>query len=173
MGRLITIDNGGTFTDICVIEGGNAWHTKTLTTPHDLSRCFFDGLKKAAALVYGEERVVDLLRGTDCIRYSTTQGTNALVERKGERLGLILAEGVTPDFLCAAPAAGALFASLVGERVAHIDAGLESEEYEAAVVGVVNQLTLAGANRLVVSLSGPRSAAGGVEQWKASRLPFR
>ena len=91
MTRLINIDNGGTLTDICVIDGARVYRTKTITTPHDLSQCLFDGLKKASRAIYGKEDLLGLLLSTDYIRYSTTQGTNALVERKGPRLGLISA----------------------------------------------------------------------------------
>jgi len=31
---LISIDNGGTLTDACVIDGARGFHAKTLTTPH-------------------------------------------------------------------------------------------------------------------------------------------
>ncbi|HEX9337940.1 MAG TPA: hydantoinase/oxoprolinase N-terminal domain-containing protein, partial [Pseudonocardiaceae bacterium] len=81
MTRLINIDNGGTLTDVCVIDGDGVRYTKTLTTPFDLSRCLFDGLAKASVLLYGEPRTAALLQATDRIRYSTTQGTNALVQR--------------------------------------------------------------------------------------------
>jgi len=46
--RLINIDNGGTLTDVCIVDGDGVRYTKTLTTPFDLSRCLFDGLAKAA-----------------------------------------------------------------------------------------------------------------------------
>ena len=84
--RLVNIDNGGTLTDICVMDGDNVIRTKTLTTPHDLSQCLFDGLRKASVAIYGNEDPEALLLSTAAIRYSTTQGTNALVERKGPRL---------------------------------------------------------------------------------------
>src|SRR3546814_11152718 len=87
MGKLINVDNGGTLTDICVIDGAMVYRTKTLTTPHDLSRCLLDGLRKASCAIYGEEDLVALLASTDHLRYSTTQGTNALVERKGPKIG--------------------------------------------------------------------------------------
>ena len=90
MGKLINIDNGGTLTDICITEGASVWRTKTLTTPFDLSKCFIDGLTKASKLIYGKDDLVALLSSTDHLRYSTTQGTNAVVQRKGPRLGLIL-----------------------------------------------------------------------------------
>jgi N-methylhydantoinase A len=44
MARLINIDNGGTLTDFCVVDGDEVRYTKTLTTPYDLSKCLFDGL---------------------------------------------------------------------------------------------------------------------------------
>src|ERR1700756_3403514 len=91
--KLINIDNGGTLTDICVIDEGRVYRTKTITTPHDLSKCLFDGLRKVSRIIYGEEDLPRLLLTTRYIRYSTTQGTNALVERKGPRLGLILGGG--------------------------------------------------------------------------------
>ena len=53
--RLVNIDNGGTLTDICVMDGDNVIRTKTLTTPHDLSQCLFDGLRKASVAIYGNE----------------------------------------------------------------------------------------------------------------------
>ena len=55
MGKLINIDNGGTLTDIWVLDGDKSYHTKTITTPYDLSKCFFEGLKKASRVIYGKE----------------------------------------------------------------------------------------------------------------------
>ena len=66
MGKLINIDNGGTLTDVCVIDGENIYRAKTLTTPHDLSRCFFDGLTKASQQVYGKEDLLALLLSKPC-----------------------------------------------------------------------------------------------------------
>src|SRR5829696_7203556 len=89
MERLINIDNGGTLTDICVWDGTEFMFTKTLTTPFDLSQCLFDGITKASTEIYGQPALPELPHSTKHIRYSTTQGTNALVERKGPRIGLI------------------------------------------------------------------------------------
>ena len=93
MGKLINIDNGGTLTDVCVIDAGRVYRTKTLTTPYDLSKCFLDGLRKASAIIYGNEDLVGLLLSTDHIRYSTTQGTNALLERSGPPMTFVITEG--------------------------------------------------------------------------------
>ena len=153
MGKLINIDNGGTLTDICVVEGSQIWRTKTLTTPHDLSRCFFDGLTKASRAIYGEDDILGLLTSTDYIRYSTTQGTNALVERKGPRLGLILTGDLSIDQL-RRDKAGKLFESLIGDRLVRLDLSQDGGALEMAAVKAVNALSSAGANRIVVAHGG-------------------
>lgn len=153
-GKLINIDNGGTLTDICVVQGAQVWRTKTVTTPYDLSKCFIEGLRKVSRLIYGQEDLVALLTSTDHIRYSTTQGTNALVERKGPRLGLITGGGLGATALQRDEQERDLFASLVGDRVACCDIGDDDAVFEARVVSTVNALAAAGANRLVVAFGG-------------------
>jgi len=39
-GLLINIDNGGTLTDFCVIDGDKVHRTKSVTTPYDLPNAF-------------------------------------------------------------------------------------------------------------------------------------
>ncbi|HZR33896.1 MAG TPA: hydantoinase/oxoprolinase family protein [Nevskia sp.] len=153
-GKLINIDNGGTLTDICVIDGERVYRTKTVTTPYDLSKCLFDGLVKASKLIYGQEDPLALLLSTEYIRYSTTQGTNALVERKGPRLGLILGGGLGMKDLQADAQQRGLFASLVGSRVETLDPALDGEAFEAAAVRAVTTLSSGGANRVVVAYGG-------------------
>jgi len=153
-GRLINIDNGGTLTDICVIDGDTVYRTKTLTTPYDLSTCFFEGLKKASRVIYGKEDLQALLLSTEYIRYSTTQGTNALVERKGPRLGLILGEGISREAVFASSEAASLSRDLIGSRVEVLGAGLDEDAAAEAAVRAVNALASAGANRLVVAFGG-------------------
>ena len=121
MERLINIDNGGTLTDICVWDGTEFTFTKTLTTPFDLSQCLFDGITKASTEIYGQPALPELLHSTKHIRYSTTQGTNALVERKGPRIGLITDDIAVLDELRGSASERALFDDLVGDRVAAID----------------------------------------------------
>ncbi len=154
-GKLINIDNGGTLTDICVIDGADVYRTKTLTTPHDLSQCLFEGLKKASRAIYGKEDLQSLLLSTASIRYSTTQGTNALVERKGPRLGVLIGGGLTADALRAADHSADLYAALIGDRVATIDTSVTGTKLEAAAMAAVNGLAATGANRLIVSIAGP------------------
>lgn len=80
-------------TDACAVRDGVLFHAKALTTPFDLTKCFLDVLGRLSQEIYGEESLPRLLAETDHIRYSTTQGTNSVVERKGPMLGLILARG--------------------------------------------------------------------------------
>ena len=162
MGKLINIDNGGTLTDICVTDADKVYRTKTLTTPFDLSRCFFDGLVKVSKQIYGHEDIVSLLSTTEHIRYSTTQGTNALVERKGPRVGLILTGTLSAPMLEQLDRSGELFGAIVGERTLKLDLSSDETTLESAAVRAVNALASSGANRLVVAHGGrDRLAAEG------------
>lgn len=158
MGLLINIDNGGTLTDVCVIDGSDVYHAKTLTTPYDLSKCFFDVLKEASKRIYGEARLDVLLSNAETIRYSTTQGTNAVVQKIGPRLGLILRKGKTAAFLRKTKSEAQMFDVLVGDRLAMLDFKLKGEKLAETVVSEVNQLISRGANRVVVSLGGAAMA---------------
>ncbi len=155
MGLQINIDNGGTLTDICIIGGPQVQKTKVLTTPYDLSKCFFEGLEKASGVVYGKPDVRRLLEEVDLIRYSTTQGTNAICERKGPRLGLIVdAKGsrLLEELAAHDPD---VYAALVGDRVVLLDSTLVmGDNAQMQVVGAINKLTAAGASRIVVSFGG-------------------
>jgi N-methylhydantoinase A len=157
MKHLINIDNGGTLTDICVWDGEGFSFTKTLTTPFDLSQCLFDGIEKASATIYGEQDLVRLLHDTKHIRYSTTQGTNALVERKGPSIGLVVEDRALVEELRDGAAATALFDDLVGSRVAVVDLGQSQEGLTFDLVQKVNQLTTDGAARIVVVGESPES----------------
>ncbi|MGQ0700595.1 MAG: hydantoinase/oxoprolinase family protein [Panacagrimonas sp.] len=158
MAKLINIDNGGTLTDICVIDGSSVLHTKTLTTPYDLSKCFVEGLRKAAKLIYGKDDQLDeLLLSTDHVRYSTTQGTNAIVERKGPQLGLIHSPDLEPAALRRFAEDGALFDALVGQRVMCLDLSADEKTFETRLAAAVTGLVAVGANRIVVSFGGADS----------------
>lgn len=149
----ICIDNGGTLTDVCVFDGAVVHATKTLTTPFDLSQCFFDGLAKAARALYGEDDVERLLRETGTLRYSTTQGTNALVERKGPRLGLVLGG---PETVTLTPDTRhrALFASLVGSRCVNLPVEPGPGLDESAVIAAANTLAEQSVSRILVAFAG-------------------
>lgn len=88
----VGIDIGGTFTDLCAIsENGALITAKSPTTHYDLSVGLIRGLRelgKRAGLAQDA-----FLGQVEALRYSTTIGTNALIERKGPRLGLITTAG--------------------------------------------------------------------------------
>ncbi|MDQ6523755.1 hydantoinase/oxoprolinase family protein [Nocardioides sp. LHD-245] len=155
MSTLINIDNGGTLTDICVWDGAGFTFTKTLTTPHDLSECLFAGIEKVSASLYGEADTERLLHATQHIRYSTTQGTNALVERRGPMIGILTTLPELETALRKTEAEQELFDDLVGGRILTLDPGAPAEEFEFDLVQRVNRLTTLGAARVVVAGSDP------------------
>jgi N-methylhydantoinase A len=169
MERLINIDNGGTLTDICVWDGKDFKYTKTLTTSFDLSKCLFDGIAKVSGTVFGEPDLEALLHSTRHIRYSTTQGTNALVERKGPRLGLITDDAAVVDELRATEREASLFDDLIGSRVAVIDPGADEESLSFDLVQRVNKLTTDGAARIVVAVG----ATGGEDERRLRSILLR
>ena len=152
MGILVSIDNGGTLTDFCAYDGDEILVTKAMTTPEDLSKCLFRGLAQLSELVYGNDDVTRLLHNIDYIRYSTTQGTNALVERRGPRIGLITSSGFDKDQFLSEEQCADLFETIVGNRVGSIDEGLSGNALDLALTKEVNQLGALGANRIVVSM---------------------
>jgi N-methylhydantoinase A len=88
----IGIDVGGTFTDLVgVDERGEVILAKAASTPSDPSLGVMDGLARLAAAL-GRD-LYGLLRETERIVHGTTVATNALLERKGARVGLLTTEG--------------------------------------------------------------------------------
>jgi N-methylhydantoinase A len=87
----INVDIGGTFTDCFAIDGERTLAAKALTTHHELAVGFLRGLEEIAEMV--GEPLEEALARTATIRYATTLGTNALIERTGPRLGLITTAG--------------------------------------------------------------------------------
>jgi N-methylhydantoinase A len=85
----VGIDVGGTFTDAILVDEkrGSFFYTKTPTTHHDLSQGVLDALEEI--LKIGRVSARDI----DYIIHGTTIGTNAIVEGKGARVGLITTAG--------------------------------------------------------------------------------
>ena len=173
MTRLINIDNGGTLTDFCLVDGDEVRYTKTLTTPYDLSRCLFDGLTKVSELAYGEPRLAALLQSTDCIRYSTTQGTNALVQRAGPQLGLLVTDATLIEGLAATQAQEDLLTALVGDRWGSISLDADDEALSRELLARVNDLSARGARRLVIAVSGADGADGAADEARVKGLLLR
>lgn len=79
---LVGVDTGGTFTDFVVVRDGEVRVHKVLSTPDDPARAITRGL-------------ADLGVGRDltALVHGSTVATNAVLERKGERTGLITTAG--------------------------------------------------------------------------------
>ncbi len=150
MRSLVSIDNGGTFTDICVFSENQVTHAKSLTTPYDLTKCLLDVLAEASSKMYGPSDLTRLVNDTEFLRYSTTAGTNALVQRSGARLGLIVAKGAPLSDLRSNEVERELFTTLVGER--HLSIDVSKGQLDASITDAVNYLVEFGARPLVVSL---------------------
>src|SRR5690349_11840425 len=88
----IGIDVGGTFTDLVSIDAaGQINLAKVATTPADQSLGVIEGLARLAATLGLE--LGALLARTERIVHGTTVATNALLERKGAKIGLLTTEG--------------------------------------------------------------------------------
>lgn len=82
---VIGVDVGGTFTDVFVFDeaAGTVTTAKVPSTPDDQSQGFIAGIGGCASTFADIQTVI----------HGTTVGTNALLERKGARTGIITTEG--------------------------------------------------------------------------------
>lgn len=85
----ITVDSGGTFTDfVCFDEQTQkVLTTKVPSTPSDPSQAIIEGVRKL-------ERLGVIINEIDFFSHGTTVGTNALLEQKGDTVGLIVTQGM-------------------------------------------------------------------------------
>src|SRR5947208_2761388 len=84
----VTVDTGGTFSDFVYLneETGEVTIAKVPSTPHDPSRAILAGIE---LLLAKGARPADI----SYFCHGTTVGTNALLEGKGVRTGLLVTEG--------------------------------------------------------------------------------
>ena len=88
----VGVDIGGTFTDVVVLdEEGNLRTYKTSSTPADLGEGVVEGLRLAASGL--DLTLEQLLSDTAYFGHGTTAATNAFIERKGSKTGLITTRG--------------------------------------------------------------------------------
>ena len=84
----VGVDIGGTFTDIVLLDAAGRIHTKKVSSSvDDYARAIVDGLRE----VFGETG----LSGSDLVEvlHGTTVASNAILELKGARTGLITTRG--------------------------------------------------------------------------------
>ncbi|WP_321854969.1 hydantoinase/oxoprolinase family protein [Paraburkholderia tropica] len=85
----IGVDSGGTFTDICLFnnETGQLEIWKVQSTPDDPSRGIIDAVQQ------GLERVGADAGSVSFLGHGTTVATNALIELRGVKTGLVVTDG--------------------------------------------------------------------------------
>lgn len=89
MGYRLGVDVGGTFTDLLLFDtqSGAFWRHKTPSTPHDSSEGILNGVNAicaSAGITPGQ---------VDFFLHGTAVATNAVLEGKGARVGLVTTEG--------------------------------------------------------------------------------
>ena len=107
------VDVGGTFTDVLLHDSTEerTWLAKTPSTPHDQSVGVIDGIVLAAKKAGVE------LSDLDAILHGTTVATNAVLERRGARVGLVVTEGFRHMLdLAEAWTPGPLFGFMIYEK---------------------------------------------------------
>lgn len=164
MSYRLGVDVGGTFTDLLLHDSsdGRTWLAKTPSTPHDQSEGVIEGLRQVA------ETAGISPADLEAFLHGTTVATNAVLERKGARVGLLVSEGFrTMLHLAEAWTPGPLFGFMVYEKpeplvdladVREVPGRLDTngEEVrpldEAAVVTALEQLRDSGVQALTVAL---------------------
>ncbi|GHD02643.1 hydantoinase/oxoprolinase family protein [Novosphingobium pokkalii] len=89
MGYRLGVDVGGTFTDLLLFDtdSGAFWRHKTPSTPHDSSEGILNGVTAICAKAGIAAGAIDYFL------HGTTVATNAVLEGKGARVGLVTTEG--------------------------------------------------------------------------------
>ena len=164
MAYRLGVDVGGTFTDLILIhdDSGASHRVKTPSTPADPSQGVLHGVRRIL-----EESGVDA-GALAYVMHGTTVATNAVLESKGARVGLITTRGFQQILHLArsqtpGPLAGWMImikpeppASLVDTREAMERMGPRGEVIQAVdreqVKGVIKDLVDSGVESLTVSL---------------------
>jgi N-methylhydantoinase A len=89
MGYRLGVDVGGTFTDLLLLDDatGGFWRHKTPSTPQDSSEGILNGVNALCAEAGMSPRDIAVFL------HGTTVATNAVLEGKGARVGLVTTEG--------------------------------------------------------------------------------
>jgi N-methylhydantoinase A len=86
------VDIGGTFTDLVLVsEDGELTATKVPSTPPQFERGFLAGIDKIAGLRGVSAR--DVLTSCDVVLHGTTVATNAVVQMRGAKVGVLTTRG--------------------------------------------------------------------------------
>lgn len=150
----INIDAGGTFTDGFFTVGDRTETAKVPTTEHDLTVCFIDCIERGADKL--DRSVPDLLSAANMVRFSTTVGTNTVIEKTGPKVGLLVTAGHETD-LYAADRPSVRDGFVESEMIAGIaesvspDGEVMERPDPEAVTAAVKQLQERGARHIAVA----------------------
>lgn len=146
----IGFDIGGTFTDFILYDDSKAEVTlhKRLTTPHDPSEAALIGLGELLAMrdvSFGD--IAEIVHGTTLV-------TNAVIERKGAKLGLITTEGFRDILEMGAEQRYDIYDLFVSfpDPLASRDLRLEAKERVDALGRVVTPLDVASVEKAARAL---------------------
>ena len=89
---LVGVDIGGTFTDCVVIdEDGTVTTAKSPSVPGDFAKGMIDAIGLAAARL--GHSPAEFFQNITLLSHGTTVGTNAIVQKRGAKVGLITTKG--------------------------------------------------------------------------------
>lgn len=145
----VDIDVGGTLTDGLFSDGKTAIPVKVDTTPHDLTVCFRDCLAEGARR-FGFDDLTAFLNQVDLIRWSTTITSNALAQRTGPKLGLLVSQGHEHDLYASDSSSPVLGTLIAPANVIGLSRPVEPK----AVLLAVKTLLENGVRRICISLDG-------------------
>lgn len=149
----VDMDVGGTFTDGFFTLGDRSLGVKVDTTPHDLTSCFWSCLE-AGAEQLGFADLGSILAETSVIRFSTTVGTNTILQGTGPRVGLMVSAGEEERLYAPAGSTSSLAGRFVPrELILGVPFGADGVPDEATVRDGLKRLLSEGARHVVVSLA--------------------
>jgi N-methylhydantoinase A len=153
----INIDTGGTFTDGFFTGDGQMRKVKVDTTPHDLTECFRNCIEEGAKSF--DLTVSQMMKNVDVVRFSSTIGSNIMIEKSGAKVGLIVSKRFENSIYGEEQQQNPLFDFILSPpMVRGIDEGVDDKGNitkapdEEEVRGAVKQLLQRGARVIVVSL---------------------
>ena len=146
------IDVGGTFTDLLLHDtaSGELWVAKVPSTPDDQSLGVLDGIRAMGDIAgVSAERLGAILHGT-------TVATNAVLEKRGARVGLLVSEGFRSILhLAEAWTPGPLFGWMIYEKpepIADVEDTVEVSERVGADGSVLRVLDHDAARAAITTL---------------------
>ncbi|MBV8954096.1 MAG: hydantoinase/oxoprolinase family protein [Solirubrobacterales bacterium] len=146
------IDVGGTFTDLLLHDtaSGELWVAKVPSTPDDQSLGVLDGIRAMGDIAgVSAERLGAILHGT-------TVATNAVLEKRGARVGLLVSEGFRSILhLAEAWTPGPLFGWMIYEKpepIADVEDTVEVSERVGADGSVLQVLDHDAARAAITTL---------------------